>query len=328
MHRRQFLPCLAAPLLAAAPTKSLILVTCDGLRWQEVFTGIDPLLMGEKEAHMDQARGLRDRFWRDTPQARREALLPFFWTKLAKQAVLYDNVRVTNTYRVSYPGYSEILTGKAQDDVIRGNDPKQNPTETVLQVLRSKLGLAKEQVAVFSSWEAFQWISESVPGSIFINAGYSDSNVTARIAELSKLQLDIPTDDDGSRYDWFTFEMALDYLKQVKPRVLYIAFNDSDEWAHKNHYNRVLEVANYYDRCFEKLWNTLQSMTEYRGQTALIITADHGRGSTLADWGSHGAKIPGAERIWLAAAGPEKLDLGPDPKQSGIAPAMLRLLGL
>jgi hypothetical protein len=328
MHRREFLLAAASPLFAAGRTRNVVLVTCDGLRWQEVFTGIDPLLMNEKAAHMDQARALRDRFWRESPQARREALLPFFWTKLATRAVIHDNVRVTNAYRVSYPGYSEILTGKTQDDVIRGNDPKQNPSETVLQTIRQRLALKKEQVAVFGSWDAFQWISENVSGSIFIDAGYAESNVTPRIAELSKLQRDIPTDDESSRYDWFTFEMALDYLKNIKPRVLYIAFNDSDEWAHKNRYNRVLETINYYDRCFEILWNTLQSMPEYRDQTALIITADHGRGSTLADWGSHGSRVTGADRIWLAAAGPEKLDLGPQPKQRDIAPAMLRLLGL
>ena len=55
--------------------------------------------------------------------------MPFFWGTLARQGVVLGNVtkgssvQVTNAYRVSYPGYSEILTGRAQDDVIRGNDP-------------------------------------------------------------------------------------------------------------------------------------------------------------------------------------------------------------
>jgi len=64
-------------------------------------------------------------------------------------------VRVTNAYRVSYPGYSEILTGRAQDEAIRGNDAVQNPTPTVLEFLRRKLGLPSSQIVLFGSWETF-----------------------------------------------------------------------------------------------------------------------------------------------------------------------------
>jgi hypothetical protein len=76
--------------------------------------------------------------------------------------------KVTNQYRVSYPGYSEILTGRTQDDVIKGNDPIRNPTRTMLEFLRLKLGLPKEQVALFASWERFNLIGEATEGQIVI----------------------------------------------------------------------------------------------------------------------------------------------------------------
>ena len=48
---------------------------------------------------------------------------------------------------------------------------------------------------------------------------------------------------------------------------------------------------------------TVQSMPEYRGRTSLLVTSDHGRGSQLDDWSSHGEKVKGAEYIWMAAIG-------------------------
>src|SRR4051794_28897891 len=146
-------------------TKNVILVTSDGLRWQDLFNGMDPLLMNEKAAGTAE-QSIRDKFWRSTPEERRQVLMPFFWGKLAKKGVVLGNpkknssVRVTNGFRVSYPGYSEMLTGRAQDETIRGNDKIQNPTPTVLEFVRQKLGLARTKVAQFGSWEVFPWIGE------------------------------------------------------------------------------------------------------------------------------------------------------------------------
>ena len=184
--RRVFVFALCVPLLfalqldAARKTRNVILVTADGLRWQELFGGIDPLLMNEKVTGMEQAPELRAKLWRTTPEERRKALMPFFWNELAPKGVVLGNlekkssVRVTNRYHVSYPGYSEILTGRAQDDVIRGNVEIQNPTPTVLQFLREKLGLDRSKVALIGSWDTFSYIGESQPGSIFINTGYRE----------------------------------------------------------------------------------------------------------------------------------------------------------
>src|SRR5579862_272216 len=170
--RRLFLTaCGAAAVLAAQnrKTKNLILVTADGLRWQDLFTGIDPVLKDQKEAGMTGtgAAALRERLWKLEAEQRRLALMPFFWGTLTAGGIVLGNVnkgssvQVTNRYRVSYPGYSEILTGRAQDDAIRGNDPVQNPTPSFLQFVKDQWKLSKEQVAVFGSWDMFHFISES-----------------------------------------------------------------------------------------------------------------------------------------------------------------------
>jgi hypothetical protein len=48
----------------------------------------------------------------------------------------------------------------------------------------------------------------------------------------------------------------------------------------------------------------LQSMPEYAGKTALVISTDHGRGHSVKDWGNHGKDYPQAGQIWIAAMGP------------------------
>src|ERR1035438_4224050 len=117
-------------------TKNVILFTADGLRWQDLFTGIDATLMNQKEASMKDAKERRARYWRATPEDRRSQLMPFFWNELASRGAIYGNVTkgssmtVTNAFRISYPGYSEMLTGHAQDAVIDGNVDFQNPSET------------------------------------------------------------------------------------------------------------------------------------------------------------------------------------------------------
>jgi hypothetical protein len=328
--RRRDLLLAPAPLLAQSePARNIILFTSDGLRWQDAFHGIDPVLMGEKEAHMDQARHLRDLFWRESPDQRREALMPEFWRNLAPQATVSSNVAVTNAFRVSYPGYSEIMTGRAQDEAIRGNDPKQNPTETFLEFLRRKWGLQRRQVAVFGSWNAFQWMSERTPGSITINAGYAAIGGTPRLEELSRMQREIMTEDETARHDWITVEMALEYMRQFRPRVLYVALNETDKWAHHKRYDRYLHMVHYVDRCLGQFWSLAQSMPDYKGSTALVVTADHGRGATLADWTSHGRQVEGAERIWLAVAGANRPDAAAlARRQCDIAPMILRMVGV
>ena len=336
-----FLICFGC-VAASRETRNIILVTADGLRWQDLFSGMDPLLKDAKSAGMEDAKDLRAKLWRETPEERRQALMPFFWSTLAPKGVVLGNlkkgssVRVTNSLRVSYPGYAEILTGRAQDDAIKGNDAVRNPTPTVLEFLRRKLSLQQSQVALFGSWEMFHLIGEHEPGSIVINAGYRDydsPHATARMRELSALQYEVLSPWTEERHDYITFEMALEYMRQAHPRVLHVALDETDDWAHDRKYNRVLDAIGYLDRSLGKIWQAVNDSPEYRGKTTLIVTCDHGRGATLNDWHSHGEKVPDAAQIWLAIVGPDTPATGeatntPEAFQRDIAPTILDLMGL
>ena len=106
------------------------------------------------------------------------------------------------------------------------------------------------------------------------------------------------------RWDAFTFHLAMEYLQKETPRVLYISFDATDDYAHQGKYDRYLIAANVQDGFIEKLWKWLQSQPFYKNNTTLMVTTDHGRGEG-DKWTSHGSSVDGADRVWLAVMGPD-----------------------
>jgi hypothetical protein len=295
-------------------TRNVVLVTLDGVRTQEMFGGADIDVLRSRLAN---GRRLEDdplyrRYWADTPQMRREKLMPFFWGTLMRQhgsiagnAALGSRARVGNTMRFSYPGYAELLTGRAHDDVIDSNDDRRYPFPTVLEFVRGKLKLPRDKVAAFGSWDRFEVIPEHQAGSIFVNAGFMPyASRDPGIRRLDALQDDAFAWPE-ERFDAFTTAFAFDYLQRERPRMLYVALGDTDEWAHAGEYGLVLQSLQRTDAFLRELWTWLQSQPQYRDRTTLIVTTDHGRGVTSHDWTNHGPKVEGAQDIWIAIASPD-----------------------
>src|SRR5262249_33546844 len=101
-----------------------------------------------------------------------------------------------------------------------------------------------------------------------------------------------------------------DYFQEQSPRVLYLAFDETDDWAHDGRYDRYLQAAHRVDEFARRLWERAQALPQYRSQTTLLISTDHGRGSGLKAWRDHGKAVPGCESIWLAVVGPDTPALG------------------
>jgi hypothetical protein len=331
----------AAPAGQALRTRNVILVTLDGLRIQEMFAGMDDVVsQKEKRSGIYDLERARARYWRDTPEARRAALWPCFWGTLAPQGIVLGNkwkgssVQPNNPHLFSAPGYAEILTGQYQPDVV-SNDVKRYAHPTVLEFVRRELGLGKRQVATFGSWEGFATLSSSQAGAFFTNAGYErvpPGIANARMAWLGDLQFDIMALWEVGRSDAVTFHLALEYLKTQRPRLLYIALGESDDWAHARRYDRLLDYIQVVDTYLKTLWQTVQSLDGYRGRTTLILTTDHGRGVTPADWVEHDEGIEGSEDIWIAVIGPDTPDRGdlapyPTVHQADVAATLLRFFG-
>src|SRR5262249_32568463 len=109
----------------------------------------------------------------------------------------------------------------------------------------------------------------------------------------------------------------LDSFDRSEPRVLFVGFGETDNWAHAGRYDLVLHSAREFDRSVEELWNRLQALPAYRDKTTFIITTDHGRGSGPVDWKEHGVEQQGSENIWIAVPGPDTAPLG---ERTHIAP--------
>jgi hypothetical protein len=294
-------------------TENIFIITLDGFRWQELFTGADSLLVANKDFVRDTA-ALRARFWATTPLQRRKILMPFFWNVIARQGQIYgnrnydNNADCSNTMWFSYPGYNEILSGFADDENINSNKKINNPNETLLEFL-NKLPQYKGKVAAFGSWDVFPFIINEERSRVPVNAGFeraSGESLTDREKFLNVLQDEIPGPWGGVRLDAFTHYFAFEHLKKTKPRVLYIAYGETDDFAHDGRYDEYLKSAQRTDQFINRLWEWVQIQNAYKDKTTFLITTDHGRGTQpIATWRSHGDEIEGASQIWLAVIGPD-----------------------
>ncbi len=300
---------------ARSAVKNVVVITLDGMRWQELFGGIERTLLGKDEKEITASSSFK-RFWRETPEERRAALMPFFWTVVARQEQVYGDpargslAHVTNGLWFSYPGYSEMLAGVA-DPRVESNDRISNPNVTVLEWLNGLPGY-RGRVAAFGAWDVLPFIVNTSRSRLPVGDGYPPVPAprTDRERAINDVADDLPLLWDGAPLDAPIMQAALECLRERRPRVLYVMLGETDEWAHENRYDLYLDAAFRSDRFIRRVWETIQRMPAYANKTALVLATDHGRGATNADWMDHGRKVPAAEATWMAVMGPETPALG------------------
>ncbi len=318
-------------------TRNVLVVTLDGLRWQEMFSGYSADLNTEEAGGVPDPEALGLRFDAPTPKARRAKLLPFLWSTVAREGQILGDpskgsrVRVTNGLWFSYPGYSELLTGVA-DPRVDSNAKKTNPNVNVLEWLSLRPDF-EGRAAAFSSWDVFPYILAVERSGLPVNGAGPpvEDPQTDRDRLLNEFAADLPAYWGGARFDAPTMQGALEHLRTRQPRVLYVALDETDEWAHGRRYDLYLDAAHRSDRFLRRLWETAQSLPAYRGKTALVVATDHGRGETSRDWTDHGERVPASQRIWMAFLGPDTPALGVragvTATQAQLAATVAHLLG-
>ena len=334
----------SAFLSAASPykTKNVVVIVTDGLRWQEVFRGAETALVSTKLGGVEDEPATKKAFWRETAAAKREALLPFFWTVIAKEGQLYGNrdagssAQVTNGYKFSYPGYNEIVTG-APDPRIDKNEFGKNPNVSVFEWLNG-LPELRSRVGVVGGWEVFNDIFNRQRSGLDMRVAYETPfpgpglGIGSREELVNKLYRTITREFSDMPWDGLLQETVLGYVAAKKPRLLFVGYGETDEWAHNGRYDLVLQSAHNVDAYVRELWTAMQAMPEYKDQTTFLITTDHGRGDGPEFWKHHDWNVDGAENIWIAAIGPDTPALGerrnaPAVTQSRIAATVAALLG-
>ncbi len=310
-------------ILAAAKAQvqndppNIFIITIDGFRWQEVFTGADSLLINDTRFTRDTALA-KMMYWAVSPTERRQKLLPFFWNVIAVKGQLLGNrnfgneVDVANLYKISYAGYNELLTGTT-DLRIFSNKKKYNGNKNILEKLDAQPAY-HGKIAAFSSWDVFPYILNQPRNHILVNSGY-DSIAYGAKGDMQKVINAVQkygvAEKEATRYDVLTFVTAMDYIRHQQPKVVYLSFGETDEFAHSGRYDQYLQSANQFDKMLLELWYMAQTTPGYRNNTSFIITTDHGRGkNTAAAWKVHGPFTPGSGEVWRAAIGPAVEPLG------------------
>jgi len=287
----------------------LVIITYDGLRWQEVFSGVDEALASDAH-HVQDPEALKAAYWRETPEARREALLPFIWSYAPQHGFLVGNrdkdsrMNLTNSMHFSYPGYSEMFCGWADDERVNGNDPIPNPNTSVLEVVNADPRY-KGKVMMYSSWESIRYAVNNdrggFPGSAAHEPAYVSTHMTEMLQEVDDRGL-IPGFGSSERDDAITCGFALETLREAHPKVFYVGFGDTDEYGHSGQYDKYVDAAHATDAYIRHIVETCEADPFYKGKTTYLLTTDHGRGrgSLFTD---HGESTRGSDETWFVAFG-------------------------
>jgi hypothetical protein len=329
--------CLSIVAQPTKKTRNIIIITIDGFRWQELFTGADKTILNNPKYVADTTLA-KEMYWDDDTLARRKMLMPFFWNVLAKKGQIYGNrslgncMNVTNRYKFSYPGYNEIFTGYADARFIP-NSPVLNKNTNVFEYL-NKQDAYKGSVVAFSSWNIFPFILNEERSKFEVNSGYENLNESDSVpsSDLIDRVQDSIIDKGHTRYDDLTFVNAKEYIKNKHPKVALIGLGESDEFAHHGKYDAYLRSAADVDRMIAELWYYVQTDSFYKDNTTFIITTDHGRGRKTRTWSKHLFFVGGSREVWMAMIGPDILPMGEMKAQetiyqNQIAATIAHLLG-
>ena len=294
---------------------NIFIITVDGYRWQELFKGADSNILNNTSFTSDKET-LEALYGGTSFEEKRKKLMPFMWNIVAKKGQLYgnrtydNNVNVSNFYSISYPGYSEIFTGKT-DITIATNNKNLNPHQNIFEYLNNK-DEYKGKIALFTSWDVFPFILNEKRSGIRINSGYENAfdEATDNQQKLNIIQTYLMNEKGHTRNDMLTYIAAKEYLVKNRPTVFYLGLGETDEYAHAENYDMYLQKANETDKIIAALWQWAQTTEGYKNNTTFVITTDHGRGSKSSQWISHGPLIKGSSQTWLALLGKNVTPLG------------------
>ena len=286
MSKWIWLLALLLPGFAFSETKkNVILITLDGVRWQEFYHGVDH--------RIDPKHGGEKIFEKLGELTDPHSLV------LGPESKC-QTITVANWVKMSLPGYQSIFSGRFP--LCFSNSCARITTPTLFEGLTEK-GFAKKDIALFASWNTIDHAAISHMGKYFYNDLWNHNIGLENFphpthAKLNQAQGKDPTLWGNARKDRYTFEHAMLYLEREKPRFLTLSLLDSDEWGHLSQYDEYVNSLRTYDTWISELVERLGRMGEYGRNTTIIVTTDHGRGSDPDNWGEHGYQ-KGGGKIWM-----------------------------
>lgn len=258
----------AAPVVAnvAPPEKRVVLVTLDGVRWQDVVSS---------NAEVD--------------------LMPRIYEGIAEGGVIVGassnpgcaTVRATSGSNVSLPGYLEILTGRPTACTHNYCPPTSTPT-----VLDAAADHGVEGIASFGSWETLgRAVSNGRSLGVIVSAGQAKDAV----------KVDPYPGPAKSHYrpDRATAKAAIAFYRENQPRLFHVGLGDTDEQGHRANTRGYFEALKEADAIVGELMDAVEE-AGHASSTTFIVTTDHGRAANLRD---HGPGIAAASRSFVIGFG-------------------------
>jgi hypothetical protein len=276
---------------------TIVLVALDGVRWQEVFGGVDARRARRHGLEASELLDARDLV--PNLHALGDAGTAINGGKGAGMVASGPNY-------VSLPGYKEMLSGRATGCIDNQCGPPDLPT--IVDELASVPGATPDDVAVIASWEKVGLAAARDPSRITISVGRTHGETRGRLAadpigrallEAGERSGPAPGIEDFRR-DQQTAAIALHYLRSKRPRFLFLGLGEPDEYGHRGDYRGYLRSLTYADNVVGQVAALLAGYEHEGRRTTLLVTTDHGRAH---DFANHGAHAPESADVWLVAAG-------------------------
>lgn len=229
--------------------------------------------------------------WSETWGEKLHTNIPFRANTLAPQGVLLTNM-YNNGDTYTCPGHVALSTGRYQHIT---NDGTQLPDEPgVFQYFLKQTSLPNNKAYLVASKD-----------KLFVLANCVDAQWNNQFNPMFDCGISGPF--TGYREDSVTLKNALQILDTDSPSLMFICFKEPDVSAHTGNWENYIKGIQTTDQYVNTIWNFIQSSTDYRDKTTMIITNDHGRHlNGVADgFISHGDTCQGCRHIEFLALGPD-----------------------
>ncbi len=254
---------------SSAPPVTIVVVTLDGVRWHEVFEGVDAELAASHGLSLSEVVGAAE-------------LTPNLHRIVATHGAALGapghgaTISASGPNFVSLPGYAELLSGR-RTTRCRDNQCTGVGARTLLDEFAGASARDTSQVALFTSWPDI-----------------------ARVASERGVVAEPLPRNANFRPDAVTADLAIAHLKAHPPKFLFLGLGEPDEYGHRNDYAGYLNAVRRADAHIAEVDQVLARLAAHGTRTALFVTADHGRADSFVE---HGSKFPESARVWLIAAG-------------------------
>ena len=314
----------------AQPAVTLVIVTLDGVRWHEVFDGVDPALARDRGLPPEAVVGAAE-------------LMPNLHGIIDTHGVALGapghgaTISASGPNFVSLPGYAELLSGR-RGTACHDNQCPGAGTRTIIDELATGSTLAHPDVAVVTSWAEIARVASVDAPSALISSGRHGGATRAEFARdteerelLLRGEAAGPAPGNGDfRPDALTADLALHHLQTHRTRFLFVGLGEPDEYGHQGNYAGYLDSLRRADTRIAEIDAELQRLAARGTRTALFITADHGRADSFNE---HGSKFPESARVWLVASGSALRTGGllaapSERRLADLAPTMREIAGL